>query len=306
MINDSIIDFIGHSIMSNDLVDQLKNHEFSTSLKPILNKFGGAVYSAESINANKDIELVFWQNDRFTSNYGIPSFLQDSISDEMVLAGVHYNLDYQNNRNILSIEMPFSLQILDDEKTIIEKIGCKPSSRDVCPWGNAWFVYFQGLFLVVRLSHDNKLIGLSVTRQVSEYRKQVELKQELKLQKKNIKPENAIKVLACRDRLPTSNWKSRVQDGDEEFTGNSISDVEDILVEFILNLSDYTAQKKHLPIYNSVKKIVKLINAANRKNDGFIDTLEREELCEFINSAIRKTGFTLDETTDLTEQWRDW
>lgn len=306
MINHSIIDFIGHSIMSNDLVDQLKNHEFPTSLKPIVNKFGGAVYSAESINANKDIELVFWQNDRFTSNYGIPSFLQGNSNDEMVLSGIHYNIDYQYNRKKLSIEMPSSLQILDDEKTIIEKIGCKPSSRHVCPWGNAWFVYLQNLFLVVRLSHDNKLIGLSVTRQDSEYRKQVELKKELKLQKKNIKPENAINVMSCRDRLPTSNWRVRMSEGDSEFTGDSIRDVEDILVEFILNLSDYTTQKKHLPIYNSVKKIVKLINTENRKNSGFIDTLEREELCEFINSAIRKTGFTLDETADLTEQWRDW
>jgi hypothetical protein len=48
------------------------------------------------------------------------------------------------------------------------------------------------------------------------------------------------------------------------------------------------------------------LNKINNNLDYFIDTIEREELCNFIVQAISTTGFELKEGYDITEEWRDW
>ena len=48
------------------------------------------------------------------------------------------------------------------------------------------------------------------------------------------------------------------------------------------------------------------LNKINNKYDEFIDTMEREELCEFINIVVRQTGLEIDKNVDLTEEWREW
>ena len=47
-------------------------------------------------------------------------------------------------------------------------------------------------------------------------------------------------------------------------------------------------------------------NRFNEKNNGMIETTEREELCDFINTLVRTTGLPVDEGIDLTEEWREW
>ncbi|WP_200792858.1 hypothetical protein [Bacillus massilinigeriensis] len=42
----------------------------------------------------------------------------------------------------------------------------------------------------------------------------------------------------------------------------------------------------------------------NEDNDFFIETMEREELCEFIIVAARISGLQTD--GDITEEWREW
>jgi hypothetical protein len=48
------------------------------------------------------------------------------------------------------------------------------------------------------------------------------------------------------------------------------------------------------------------MNKINKKHDHFIETLEREELSNFINSIVRKTGLETDSNIDITEEWREW
>jgi hypothetical protein len=33
--------------------------------------------------------------------------------------------------------------------------------------------------------------------------------------------------------------------------------------------------------------------------------MEREELCDFINNVVRKTGLDIEPNIDLTEEWRE-
>lgn len=46
--------------------------------------------------------------------------------------------------------------------------------------------------------------------------------------------------------------------------------------------------------------MVLALNKINEKHDGFIETVEREELCVFLDEVVRMTG--LEVVGDLTEQ----
>lgn len=40
--------------------------------------------------------------------------------------------------------------------------------------------------------------------------------------------------------------------------------------------------------------------------DNFIETMEREELAEFIEKAARLAGLEIEDGYDITEEWREW
>ena len=62
-------------------------------------------------------------------------------------------------------------------------------------------------------------------------------------------------------------------------------------------------QKKNATtVYNSMGKLVKKINKINDKY-GLIETMEREELCEWLNTLIRKTGLELADNVDITDEY---
>ena len=39
---------------------------------------------------------------------------------------------------------------------------------------------------------------------------------------------------------------------------------------------------------------------------GLIETMEREELCDWLNTLIRKTGLELGNNVDITDEYREW
>lgn len=53
-----------------------------------------------------------------------------------------------------------------------------------------------------------------------------------------------------------------------------------------------------------VKEVVIKINELNIEHDHFIETMEREDLYEFIDTAARIAGLESEE--DITEEWREW
>ena len=137
-------------------------------------------------------------------------------------------------------------------------------------------------------------------------KEKIKLKKYLNQQNKNIKPENNPLILEYLNNLPTTEWKRRQDEGDNLFTDKGINVIESLLKDYIKTLTELTNQKKATNIYNSIKKIVIAINKINDKHDAFIETLEREELCDFINGVIRKTGLEIEQNIDLTEEWREW
>lgn len=53
-----------------------------------------------------------------------------------------------------------------------------------------------------------------------------------------------------------------------------------------------------------VKEVVIKLNELNIEQDHFIETMEREDLYEFIDTAARIAGLESEE--DITEEWREW
>jgi len=297
---------LGYSLNSSDLIDEMIRLGLNPNPEMEFNEFGdGPPYRAFSSSSNQDFKLGFWAIGHYIPRYGEPE-CHKNIADELVLTDLHYNIDFKNNRKRLSIEMPFSLQLADTKSVVISKIGKKPKEKSKCPWGYAWYFYETTHFIIARFSDDYKLLGMSVYKYDLDDTKKIELSASIDSQRKNIDPRNAEKVLEYRYKLPTKNWRDRKNTGDSLFTSKNIKATEDLLLNYISKTYSDTLTRKNRVIFNSVKKVVLAINKLNKTYGGFIETTEREELCSFIHSIVKETGFKLEGSVDLTEEWRDW
>jgi hypothetical protein len=189
----------------------------------------------------------------------------------------------------------------------LKKLGKKPYDKSPTPHGYyCWWTQFDDFRILTALDPDFELIWVRVMKLTIGEKEKIRLKKYLKQQNKNIKPENIKLILELGNNLPTKAWTTRKDEGDNIFTDEGIVTIEILLKNYLQTLVELTNQKKATHIYNSIKKLVLSINKINKKNNGFIKTMEREEVCEFINNAVRKTGLEIDNNIDLTEEWRDW
>ena len=90
------------------------------------------------------------------------------------------------------------------------------------------------------------------------------------------------------------------------FTAENIRAAAQVLKKFIGTLEVAVAKRKVSQVQGAIKKTVVTFNKLNPKNNYFIETLEREELVDFMIKAVRLTGFKVEEDADITESWREW
>lgn len=103
---------------------------------------------------------------------------------------------------------------------------------------------------------------------------------------------------------PTVEWKQRMDEGDDLFTDENINATNEVLNSYINNLKKLGDNTREEDILEGVKEVVINLNKLNEEYDYFIETMEREELCDFIIEAARIAGFESEE--DITEEWREW
>ncbi|MGZ0878587.1 hypothetical protein ACWZQY_021740 [Priestia megaterium] len=101
----------------------------------------------------------------------------------------------------------------------------------------------------------------------------------------------------------TAAWQQRMED-DEIFTVENIKATDEILDTYINRLEGSVDKMSEQDILEYVQEIVIGLNELNEQFDYFIETLEREELCEFIIKAANAAGLETEE--DITEEWREW
>lgn len=102
---------------------------------------------------------------------------------------------------------------------------------------------------------------------------------------------------------PTTSWVEYDEDG-EFFTEENISATNKILDTYINNLQQLGENPTEVEVMQVVKEVVININELNVEHDHFIETMEREDLYDFIDTAARIAGLESEE--DITEEWREW
>ncbi|WP_051404879.1 hypothetical protein [Bacillus cihuensis] len=93
-------------------------------------------------------------------------------------------------------------------------------------------------------------------------------------------------------------------DGDDIFTLKNIEATNKVLDSFINNFKKLGVKPKKGEILENVKEVVIQLNELNDKYGYFIETMDREELYEFITEADRIAGLKVE--GDITEEWREW
>lgn len=104
---------------------------------------------------------------------------------------------------------------------------------------------------------------------------------------------------------PTVEWKQRMDEYDDDiFTEENISATNAVLNSYTKRLIELKNNSSSAEIMDCVKEVVLKLNELNEKYDYYIDTMEREELCDFIIEAAQLVGLEAEE--DITEKWREW
>ncbi|MBE2978883.1 hypothetical protein [Priestia megaterium] len=101
----------------------------------------------------------------------------------------------------------------------------------------------------------------------------------------------------------TAAWQQRMEN-DEIFTAENIKATDEILDTYMNRLEGSLDKMSEQDILEYVQEVVIGLNELNEQFDYFIETLEREELCEFIIKAANAAGLETEE--DITEEWREW
>ncbi|UUZ85866.1 hypothetical protein LJK88_21840 [Paenibacillus sp. P26] len=106
---------------------------------------------------------------------------------------------------------------------------------------------------------------------------------------------------------PTKKWHERmVEYGDDLFTPERLELSDKLIDKYLNELNLLQGNPDQEKVMASVEEIVISFNHLNEDNDYFIETMEREELAEFIVKAARLAGLEVEEGQDITEEWREW
>jgi hypothetical protein len=101
---------------------------------------------------------------------------------------------------------------------------------------------------------------------------------------------------------PTLLWEDRMNEGDDVYTIEIIFSVDTALRRFVTALTH--AAGTETGILTAVRDVVLRLNEIDEEHDHFIETIEREELYDFIQTGVALAGYETDE--DVTEEWREW
>ncbi|HRE76303.1 MAG TPA: hypothetical protein PLL09_00620 [Flavobacterium sp.] len=300
-----LTDLIGKSILSEDLSLFMKKFDLPASPKRKLDSQGNS-YDTSSDNEKHGIYLNFDGYYRHVLDYGEPALRYETSDNELFLDEITVDNDFLENKKPAVVDLPFGLLLGDNQETVLQKLGKKPYEKSPNSYGYCWWTQFDDFRILTALSPEYKLIWVRILKLTLKEKEKIRLKKYLNQQNKHIKPENNTLILAYLNKLPTTEWKRRKDEGDNVFTDKGINAVESLLKDYLQTLTELTNKKRAITIYNSIKKIVLAINKINEKHNSFIETLEREELCDFINGVVRKTGLEIEQNIDLTEEWREW
>jgi hypothetical protein len=93
-----------------------------------------------------------------------------------------------------------------------------------------------------------------------------------------------------------------MRSGDGGFTPELLQ----IFSAFVDSVVKATKKRNATAIYSAVKSAVVGFNKLCKKHSGFIETVEREEIVEYLQAAVKLSGFLIEDGVDLTQDYRIW
>jgi len=101
---------------------------------------------------------------------------------------------------------------------------------------------------------------------------------------------------------PTEWWQKELNKGSDFYTQEAIDESNQLIQAFLVHLD--IAQNDTM-IWLAIENVVIGFNNANTKYDYFIETMEREDLAEYIQRSALYAGLVY--KGDVTEEWRtEW
>lgn len=292
-----ILDLFGHSIYNPDVDRTLIEFDAICKDKSKLERY-------DSIKSKSTgVTFTFWFKEFYDHSVDTPKSTYRPKNVEEVLL---YEMTF-SKKDDSNVIWPFGLNFGDHSDTVTNKIGVKPFSKSKNHDNDHTWTYYNDKFEIMPVFDDKlNLKWLRIWSLKKSDKKKIELKENLKQQNKNISIAQIDKIIELKKSKPTLNWRQRLNEGDSIFNDSNILESEIILDNFLDNLAIATRSKKASSIYSTAKKVTESFNKANQKHKDFIDTMEREELVDFIENAIKLTGFKIDSGVDITEDWRQW
>lgn len=314
-LGDKLVELLGHSIEYPSLKQIFSNLKLIKDFD-----FGTASYLVRSYKSELtpkdefDIVVKSINLKDFIKKYGEVKFASNPKGNEQIF--FEFTLNHQDNKELMqNISLPFGLQYGDDSDTIIQKMGQKPNEKfsydkiytdDRHKEKNGYWFNFDEYTVLTALDADFKLVWIRCHLLEMQVKKLRDLKKQLKQENKNIKPENKNIVAEMHNHLPTKDWRVRMSEGDGMFSEKAIEDIETELKLFVERVMMAMEKKNATTIHGAIKKLVLVINKLNIKHNYVVETMEREELCLFIEKTIKGAGFFSTNQVDFTEEWREW
>lgn len=251
-----------------------------------------------------DIHLVFKEGTNYQYDYGPYVKAFKGGRDEAFLEEISFGS--QKGETNYPYSLPFDFTFSDKPEDVFRKTGIKTQKAKEASYGSYIDFNTEEYQYVTGFDKSNKLIWVRVRPLEASFKKKRELEKSLRQQSKHLQVPDAKLIEQLQSKSPAHAWRKRMKKGDNIFTEKNIADTGNALNKFLDSIITAAGQKKANGIYAAVKKLVLSMNKLNEKYEGFIETLEREELVDYINKAVKLTGFTIDKEVDVTEEWREW
>lgn len=306
MDGNELIRAIGLPLKDKKVIDILKQ---TNSGMPSKGYYAPNVFNLEagitfSFNARYSFERAYLEPPYLTLDKPFPRPPFENPDDEVC----ELMLEKIDLVDEFKTDLPFGLSFDGDNSEFIKqgKPYKKIKYSKESSFANYANCYLRGIYQIeLQYNCNDKLVRVQTSLISNETRKYLRRKETLREQNKNINPELSANLITFKNPDIICSWKSRMAEGDDCFSNENIEATNIILNDFIDQMAIATQEKKASKILNTVKKVVNALNKINNKYNH-IETMEREELCEFIFSAVKATGYVLDENEDITYEWREW
>lgn len=208
--------------------------------------------------------------------------------------------------------LPFGLRFGDHADRITQSLGIKPKERrpslslpGTSPAIHVWTYFVGNIRITIKLTEGQELAAIYLAPIDLATRQAAARKDHLRAENRNIDPGSIDAIEALRAAIPTPRWREATADADDILTEKNIAEADTALDRYVDDVKTAVVKRSASGVYQATKRLVFALNRINAR-DGMIETLERDELGEFIDKVVTTTGFRLKPGEDLTSEWRQW